>query len=147
MLSFSFLRVNFQFTLLRPRIMQDGAPLITLVKKGELAERPSLSSEDLALERTLSMLCSFLSVDDFVSFLNSLAFASYAQREEHWVVFEIGLYHDHTKTLQLYPGSGRLTIADEAMTGVFEEHLWKGEPNEAFANAITRWIGVVSNLQ
>ena len=72
MLSFSFLRVNFQFTLLRPRIMQDGAPLITLVKKGELAERPSLSSEDLALEQTLSMLCSFLSVDDFVSFLNSL---------------------------------------------------------------------------
>ena len=41
MLSFSFLRVNFQFTLLRPRIMQDGAPLITLVKKGELAERPA----------------------------------------------------------------------------------------------------------
>jgi hypothetical protein len=36
--------------------MQDGAPLITLVKKGELAERPHLTPEDLALERTLSML-------------------------------------------------------------------------------------------
>ena len=74
-------------------------------------------------------------------------FRAYAQHEETWVSLEIGLYVDHTKTLQLYPGSGRLTIADEAMTGAFEEHLWKGEPNEAFANAITRWIGVVSNLQ
>ena len=127
--------------------MQDGTPLITLVKKGELAERPLLTREDLALEQTLSMLCSFLSVDDFVSFLNSDVFSSYAQREEHWLVFEIGLYRDHTKTLQLYPGGAQLTVADDAMTGAFEEHVWKGEADGAFANAISQWIAVVSDRQ
>ncbi len=140
-------KVNLQAPLSEQQFMGNGLPLITLVKKEEIGPKPSLSSDSLVLEQTLTMLCSFLSLEDFISFLSSPMFQAYAQHEEMWVSLEIGLYVDHTKTLQLYPGSGRLTIADEAMTGVFEEHLWKGEPNEAFADAITRWIGVVSNLQ
>ena len=71
--------------------MTGDVPLITLVKREEIAERPSLSEEDLSLENTLSMLCSFLTLEDFISFLSTPMFASYAQREEPWVVFEIGL--------------------------------------------------------
>ncbi|RJU94601.1 MAG: hypothetical protein DWC03_02315 [Candidatus Poseidoniales archaeon] len=127
--------------------MEDGQPIITLVKMDEMAARPDLSPESLALEQTLSMLCSFLSVEDFVSFLNSDAFSSLAQHEEMWVVFEIGLYHDHTKTLQLYPEQSQLTVADSAMTGAFEEHVWKGQPGDDFIAALTRWVGLVSTHQ
>ena len=97
--------------------MADLQPMITLVKKGEIAPRPDLTPKDLALEETLSMLCSFLSIEDFASFLKSEAFSSYAQHEATWLVMEVGLYHDHTKTLQLYPEENCLTLADEAMTG------------------------------
>ena len=72
--------------------MEDGVPVITLVKKGEIGPRPPLSSESEALERTLSMLCSFLSIKDFISFLASSGFKAYAQHEEGWLVLEIGVY-------------------------------------------------------
>ena len=127
--------------------MRDGQPLLTLVKKQETAERPKLTAEDLALEQTLSMLCSFLSVEDFASFLSSGPFRSYAQREALWVAFEIGLYHDHTKTLQLYPEENQLIVADDAMTGAFEEHVWRGQADETFITAISHWVGLVSTLQ
>ncbi len=119
--------------------------MITLVKKGEIAPRPSLSPEDLALEQTLSMLCSFLSLEDFMSFLESSTFRSFAQREEAWVAFEIGLYQDHTKTLQLYPEHELLTMADEAMTGVFDEQIWKGVQGKDMAAALRRWMHAVSS--
>ncbi len=71
-------------------------------------------------------------------------FQNYAQHEEMWVSLEIGLYVDHTKTLQLYPEHHDLTIADEAMTGAFEEHLWKGQADGALVAALARWIDLVS---
>ena len=120
--------------------MDDGVPIITLVKKNELAPKPPLSPEGFRLDETLSMLCSFLSLNDFMSFLNSQLFQSYAQREEMWVVFEIGLYLDHTKTLQLYPDREQLTMADEAMTGAFEEHVWKGIPGDGMVAALRAWM-------
>lgn len=140
-------KVNLQAPVEKQRAMDDEAPLITLVKKSEIAPRPNLTSEDLALEQTLSMLCSFLSIGDFASFLNSKAFSSYAQHEETWLVLEVGLYQDHTKTLQLYPEEHSLTLADEAMTGVFPDHVWKGVPDETFVAALTQWVSVVSNHQ
>lgn len=124
--------------------MEDEVPLITLVKKGEIGPKPSLSPESLALEQTLTMLCSFLSLEDFILFLSSPMFQNYAQHEEMWVSLEIGLYVDHTKTLQLYPEHHDLTIADEAMTGAFEEHVWKGQADGALVAALARWIGLVS---
>ncbi len=127
--------------------MADRQPLITLVKKGEIAPRPHLTPEDLALEQTLTMLCSFLSIEDFTSFLKSKAFSSYAQHEETWLVMEVGLYHDHTKTLQLYPEEGCLTLADEAMTGAFADHVWKGQADEGFISALSHWVAVVSGAQ
>ena len=127
--------------------MADRQPLITLVKKGEIAPRPDLTPEDLALEQTLSMLCSFLSIEDFASFLKSKVFSSYAQREEAWLVMEVGLYHDHTKTLQLYPEEAHLTLADNAMTGAFADHVWKGQPDQLFITALSHWVAVVSGSQ
>ena len=137
-------KVNLQAPVSERWFMEDEVPLITLVKKGEIGPKPALSPESLALEQTLTMLCSFLSLEDFISFLSSLKFQNYAQHEEMWVSLEIGLYVDHTKTLQLYPEHHGLTIADEAMTGAFEEHVWKGKAEGALVAALARWIGLVS---
>ena len=125
--------------------MDAGTPLITLVKKAEIGPKPALTNESLALEQTLSMLCSFLSVEDFISFLSSTAFQSYAQHQETWLSMEIGLYIDHTKTLQLYPEQHGLIIADDAMTGAFEEDVWKGQANESLVRALQHWIDVVTS--
>lgn len=67
-------------------------------------------------------------------------FQAYAQHEEMWVSLEIGLYVDHTKTLQLYPEHHSLTIADNAMTGAFDEHVWKGAADGSLIKALQRWI-------
>lgn len=136
-------KVNLQAPLSEQKAMEDGVPVITLVKKGEIGSKPSLSPESLALEQTLTMLCSFLSLEDFISFLSSPMFRAYAQHEEMWVSLEIGLYVDHTKTLQLYPEHNGLTIADEAMTGAFEEHVWMGQADDALVAALARWIDLV----
>jgi len=125
--------------------MEERAPVITLVKKAEIAPRPPLSPENLALENTLEMLCSFLTLEDFISFLRSPMFRSYACREEVWLVLEIGLYRDHTKTLQLYPEDEQLAIADEAMTGGLDGHVWKGVPGEGLIEAVQKWMQVVSS--
>lgn len=137
-------KVNLQAPLSEQRLMEDGVPVITLVKKEEIGPKPSLSSDSLALEQTLTMLCSFLSLEDFISFLASPMFRAYAQHEEMWVSMEVGLYVDHTKTLQLYPEHHGLTIADEAMTGAFEDHVWKGQADAALVSALARWINIVS---
>ena len=123
--------------------MTKEIPLITLVKREEIASRPPLSSEDLALENTLSMLCSFWSLEDFISFLCSPMFESYARCDEAWVVFEIGLYRDHTKTLQLYPERKSLTVTDEAMTGALDQHVWKGQADRALIDLLQTWVAVV----
>ena len=125
--------------------MEDGVPLVTLVKKAEIGPRPPLSPESMALEQTLSMLCSFLSLEDFISFLSSTMFQDYAQHEEVWLALEIGLYKDHTKTLQLYPEHNVLTIADDAMTGAFDEHVWKGVADASLIDVLQRWIHTVGS--
>ena len=121
-------------------------PLFGWVKRSEMAPMPLLTPESLALEQTLTLLCSILSLDDFISFLSSPMFQNYAQHEEMWVALEIGLYMDHTKTLQLYPEQHSLTIADDAMTGAFEESIWKGQAGDALVAALGRWIDVVSPM-
>ena len=122
--------------------MAGDVPLITLVKREEIAGRPSLSEEDLALETTLSMLCSFLTLEDFISFLSTPMFESYAQRDEPWVVFEIGLYQNHTKTLQLYPEPNRLTVTDEAATGVLDQNVWN-QADAELVGLLRSWVGAV----
>ncbi len=126
--------------------MVDGVPLVTLVKVKEIDTRPALEDGETALERTLTMLCSFLSVGDLISFLGSPPFARLARQGTPWLVFELGLYHDHTKTLQLIPEHDVITLADSAATGVFEDNLWSGQPDETMEAALERWVSLVASL-
>jgi len=119
-------------------------PCLTLTKRAELDERPAgLDDRSLALERTLSMLCSFMSVEDFLVFLNSEPFVALTRHEHPWMVLELGLYLDHTKTLALVPQAGHLTIADEHQTGVLPDHVWTGEANESLADLLETWMVAV----
>ena len=50
--------------------MGDDLPLLTMVKSKEINESPSdLSNDSFKLLNTLSSLCSFYSIEDFVSFI------------------------------------------------------------------------------
>ena len=123
--------------------MGGDVPILTLVKAKEIAERPPLSPPQQQLETTLTMLCSFLSVDDFISFLASQPFNEFARKEDPWVVFELGLYQDHTRTLQLIPSRASLMLLDSNHTGAFENHVWEGDANEAMSQAVKHWIAVI----
>ena len=127
--------------------MSGEMPLVTLVKLKEVDERPPLSEAELSLERTLTMLCSFLSLEDLIQFLSSEGFSSLAMQPSPWVVFELGLYRNHTKTLQLIPENGHVTLADEAMTGAFSGHVWTGAPDNSLVQALHIWVDIVGNDQ
>lgn len=122
-------------------IMAD-MPLLTMVKKQILAEKPPLSADDEQLETTLCMLCSFYSLDDMMSFISSEKFRSLALREEAWIGFEIGVYKDHTKTVEFIPSAEEYILADSLMSGVFENNLWKGGTTDELHQALLLWLNL-----
>ena len=60
-------------------------------------------------------------------------------------MLEIGVYQDHTKTLQLYPQAHTMVVADDAMTGAFDDHVWRGEADASMANALQKWMILVTS--
>ena len=122
--------------------MEAVLPKITLVKQREIGEGPT-DSASLGLDQTLQMLCSFYTSEDLGSFLGSEVFIRYARQSEPWVVLEIGIYKDHTKTVELIPSKEEFVIADAGQSGVFENHLWRGLTAEDVVIAVNRWIGAV----
>lgn len=127
--------------------MTDALPLLTLVKARMLDDRPVLDSVAQNLETTLTMLCSFYSVEDLVQFLSTEGFSQLARQGDPWIEFELGLYKDHVKTLQLIPQKKELVLADAAATGAFTNHLWQGEADASLIEALNRWIGTVTSPQ
>lgn len=117
-----------------------NTPLITMVKSRVLTESPEFDDTASQLDNTLSMLCSFLSLDDFVSFLASPAFEQYARTDEPWVVLEVGLYVDHTKTLELIPSNDVDRIVDPRMTGVYPDHVVACRSTVELKQALRLWL-------
>ena len=79
--------------------MEEGAPLLTMTKSRIIDEAPILSDEQSMLLETLGGLCAFYSAKDLSSFLFSDKFQSLVGTKEPWIVFEIGAYHDHLKSI------------------------------------------------
>lgn len=121
----------------------DGTPLLTMVKAETLAVPPEFDETSANLDRTLTMLCSFLSLDDFMSFLASRPFITYARTDEPWVMFEIGLYVDHTKTLQMIPKHASVTLADPSSSGVFEGDAIDCVDEGALKSALNAWLSAI----
>ncbi len=93
--------------------MGDDLPLLTMVKSKQINESPGgLSEESLELLDTLNTLCSFYSIEDFVSFIFSEKFTKLIDCDDPWLVFEIGLYLDHQKNLQFIASKNSYLFVD-----------------------------------
>ena len=103
-----------------------------------------LIEEQKSMIETLSMLCSFLSIEDFVSFIYSEKFQNLLNESIPWIVFEIGYYQDHTKVIELIPTRKELIIADNQQTGVFEGNIATVCEKEDFVEQLSNWLSFVS---
>lgn len=120
--------------------MDDEKPVLTMVKLRIIGEVPEdLAPESTALLKTLSMLCSFNSSQDLASFLHSPMFASLARGGEPWVVFEIGVYLDHTKTIEFIPSKDEMLFADVQGTGAFENHIHRCQLESSTDGVLQHW--------
>ena len=105
----------------------------------------SLSNNQQMLIETLSMLCSFLSVKDFCSFVFSERFDSLMGCDLE-LIFEIGLYTNHEITLQLRESDGCLAITDLLGYDCFENGRVVCTSNGDFESAINIWLSAVLGL-
>ena len=88
---------------------------------------------------TLSMLCSFLSVKDFCSFIFSEKFDDLIECDLN-LSFEIGLYTNHEVTLQLTINNGRLIIEDLLGDGYIDDSRIECVSSDDFEATISNWV-------
>ena len=126
--------------------MVDSAiPLITLVIKYQNNdELDLLADNEKSLLDTLSMLCSFLSVEDFCSFIFSDKLSSLTKYDLD-LVFEIGLYANHEITLELSLNNDKMRINDLIGQGCFENNSFEFAVFEEFENGINCWLSSIFN--
>jgi len=121
-------------------LVDNDLPLITLVIKS-LDDRKvnSLSNGQKNLIATLSMLCSFLSVKDFCSFIFSEMFDDLLKCELN-LLLEIGLYTNHEVTLQLSNINGNFIIEDLVGDGyIGNSRIVCGNSGD-FESVINKWL-------
>ena len=125
--------------------MNSNTPLITMVIKSKDYQKIDLlTSSQKSLIETLSMLCSFLSVDDFCSFIFSSKFSDLIAAYSG-LVFEIGLYTNHEIVLQLVGQGKKVTIIDNIGYGCFADNSIDCSTDDELAVCINQWLSLVLN--
>ena len=121
-------------------MVDNDLPLITLVIKS-LNNRKvdSLSDGQKKLVATLSMLCSFLNVKDFCSFIFSEMFDDLIKCELN-LLLEIGLYTNHEVTLQLSNFNGNFIIEDLVGDGYVGNSRIECANSGEFESVINKWL-------
>ena len=120
-------------------------PLITLVIKSQNNNRlDQLADDEKSLLDTLSMLCSFLSVKDFCSFIFSDKLSSLTKYDLD-LVFEIGLYANHEITLELGITKEKMRIDDLIDQSCFDNNSFEFSTFEELENGINRWLTCIFN--
>ena len=115
-------------------------PLLTLCKSAIIdAEPEGLGEKSLALMETLSSLCSFHNAPDLAGFLFSEMFESLVGNGEPWIVFELGIFRDHKKMIEVIATKGKITLADSQSSGVFENDIIICKTSDEAELAIMRW--------
>ena len=126
-------------------MVEESLPILTMVISKYVDEKSEvLVEEQKSMVETLSMICSFLSIEDFVSFIYSEKFQHLLNENIPWIVFEIGYYRDHTKVIELIPTKRELIIADNQQTGVFEGNIATVSREEDFVEQLSNWLDFVS---
>jgi hypothetical protein len=64
---------------------------------------------------------------------------------EPWIIFEIGVYKDHTKTVECIPVHDAITLADGAMTGGIPDNVAILKSELDCSNTLSNWISHVTN--
>lgn len=121
----------------------DELPLLTMTKSRLADSQPELTPESENLLSTLSGLCSFHTSQDLASFLFTDQFNKLIGTEESWITFEVGLYKDHTKTVELTPIQGSITIADGAMSGCVPNNAIIAKTETECSTIIQNWYDCV----
>ena len=120
-------------------------PLLTMTKSRIVGEVPDLSAKSQALLETLSGLCSFHTTEDLASFLFTDMFRDLIGLGEPWVIFEIGVYKEHTKTIESIPVHDGITLADGAMTGGIEGNVAIVKSQSECDSILSNWHNHVIN--
>ena len=120
-------------------------PLLTMTKSRIIAQQPDLEPQSLGLLDTLSTLCSFYTCEDLASFLFSDIFRNVAGDNEPWIIFEIGIYAEHTKTVELIPVHDGVTIADGSMTGGIPNHVIVIKSEQDCSDTLATWYNHIMN--
>ncbi|MAX46051.1 MAG: hypothetical protein CMB24_04555 [Euryarchaeota archaeon] len=123
----------------------EDLPLLTMTKSRIVGEQPKLSDASTALLDTLSTLCSFHSCEDLASFLFTDMFRDLVGEGEPWIIFEIGVYKDHTKTIELIPVHDGITLADGAMTGGITDNITVVKSQAECSEILSFWLNYVTN--
>ena len=123
----------------------DESPLLTMTKSREIDSQPELSPESLHLLETLSGLCSFHTCEDLASFLFTEMFRKLVGNSEPWVVFEVGVYLDHTKIVEVIAVHDGITIADPTISGLIPNHVAIVKNLEDCAEILQKWHDNVMN--
>ena len=115
-------------------------PLITLVIKSIDTDRlDSLNEDNKSLVNTLSMLCSFMSIDDFVSFIYSPRFVNLINTEIP-VKFEIGLYTQHEIILEMIVENNLITLTDSRNQNYLQ--VAECSSKEDLFSSLNTWISL-----
>ena len=126
-------------------MVDNGIPLITLVIKSQNNDGLDLLADnEKSLLDTLSMLCSFLSVKDFCSFIFSDKFSNLTKYDLD-LVFEIGLYANHELTLELSLNKGKMRIDDLIDQGCFDNNSFEFSMSEELEIGINNWLTCIFN--
>ena len=121
-------------------MVDNDLPLVTLVIKSlDRKKVESLSESQKMLVGNLSMLCSFLSVKDFCSFVFSDKFDDLVKCDLN-LSFEIGLYTNHEVTLQLTINNGWLIIEDLFGDGYIDNRRIECVSSDDFEATIDNWV-------
>ena len=104
-------------------MVETNTPVLTLVIKSIDSEGVAKLEEEIqGLIGSLSMLCSFLSVKDFCSFIFSEKFKQLTMQELE-IVFEVGIYSRHEITLQLSASDDGVILNDLIGQNCFENNF------------------------
>ena len=121
-------------------MVETNTPVLTLVIKSIDSEGVAKLEEEVqGLVGTLSMLCSFLSVKDFCSFIFSEKFKQLTMQELE-IVFEVGIYSRHEITLQLSASVDGVMLNDLIGQNCFENNLVICSTMNDLESVIVSWL-------
>ena len=121
-------------------MVETNTPVLTLVIKSIDSEGVAKLEEEVqGLVGTLSMLCSFLSVKDFCSFIFSEKFKQLTMQELE-IVFEVGIYSRHDITLQLSASVDGVMLNDLIGQNCFENNLVICSTMDDLEAVIVSWL-------